>query len=75
MKIKYVGPHDAVDLPGLGSVAHGKAIEVTGPVAPSLLAQKDHWQRIDPPKPRKSSTRKPRTPQATVDRSTEERPS
>lgn len=49
MKFKYVGPHDAVDLDGHGSVEHGKTVEVTGDAAQSLDAQAD-WQRVDKPK-------------------------
>ena len=46
MKFKYVGPHDAVDLVGVGTVENGHQIEVTGAVAESLSKQAD-WQRVD----------------------------
>lgn len=51
MKFKYVGPHDAVDLVGVGTVENGHQIEVTGAVAESLSKQAD-WQRVDKPQPR-----------------------
>lgn len=53
MKFKYVGPHDAVDVPALGvTVERGHQVDATGAVAQSLAAQAD-WQRVDTPKPRK----------------------
>lgn len=58
MKFKYVGPHDAVDLDGHGTVEHGHQVEVTGAAAESLSRQAD-WQRVDKPKtqtPAKSAT-------------------
>lgn len=51
MKFKYVGPHDAVDLPGVGTVERGHQVEVTGAAAESLTKQTD-WQRVAPPKKR-----------------------
>lgn len=51
MKFKYVGPHDAVDLVGVGTVAHDGEVEVSGAVAKSLDAQAT-WQRVDKPDPK-----------------------
>lgn len=75
MKFKYVGPHDAVDLDGHGTVEreHGR-VEVFGAVAESLDAQAD-WQRVDRPKPRKPVAKKaaaPKPPAAVVADQTEE---
>lgn len=57
MKFKYIGPHDAVDLVGVGTVAHGAEVEVSGAAAKSLDAQAD-WQRVGEPKtPAKSATK------------------
>jgi hypothetical protein len=50
MNYKYVGPHDAVDLVGVGTVEQGHEVEVSGDVARSLDSQSD-WQRVNP-KPR-----------------------
>lgn len=55
MKFKYVGPHDAVDLVGVGTVEHGDQVEVTGEAAESLSRQAD-WQRVDKPKSRSTDT-------------------
>jgi hypothetical protein len=57
MKFKYIGPHDAVDLVGVGTVKRGESVEATGAVAVSLGAQGD-WQRVAPPKPRKPRAKK-----------------
>ena len=51
MIFKYVGPHDEVDLIGVGTVARDSEVEVSGPVATSLAGQTD-WERVDKPKPR-----------------------
>lgn len=51
MKFKYVGPHDAVDLVGVGTVQQGCEVEVSGDVARSLDGQSD-WQRVKPRQPK-----------------------
>jgi hypothetical protein len=56
MKFKYVGPHDAVDLVGVGTVEHGAEIEVSAAVAKSLDEQST-WQRVAPKTPAKSATK------------------
>ncbi len=48
MKFKYVGPHDAVDLVGVGTVKNGRQVDVTGEAAESLTNQPGAWQRVDP---------------------------
>lgn len=63
MKLKYVGPFEAVDVPALGlvDVKRGSTVEATGDVAKSLLAQ-DAWQRVAPPKKttaKKTAAKKP----------------
>lgn len=58
MKFKYVGPHDAVDLPGVGvDIERGHPVEVSGGVAEQLGKSAD-WQRVDRPKPRKPAAKK-----------------
>lgn len=47
MKLKYVGPHSAVDLPGVGVVERGATAEVTGEQAKSLEQQTGAWERVD----------------------------
>lgn len=46
MKFTYIGPHDAVDLVGVGTVERGGEVEVSGAVAKSLDSQAD-WQRVN----------------------------
>lgn len=49
MRLKYVGEHEAVDIPALGvTVARGEELEVTGDVA-AELAKRDDWERTDKP--------------------------
>lgn len=55
MKFKYVGPHDAVDLVGVGTIQRGKTADVSGAVAKSLDSQAD-WQRVDKPEPKTPAT-------------------
>lgn len=58
MKIKYVGPLDAVDVPELGltDVRRNHQVEASGAVAESLLEQPDVWQKVTPPKKRATKT-------------------
>jgi hypothetical protein len=64
-RIKYVGPHDAVDVPvaGLEGVKRGAVVEVRGEVAESLLEQVDNWHPVNPvtrpARPRKHAVPKP----------------
>lgn len=53
MKFKYTGPHDAVDVPGVGTVERGASIEVSGDAAKGLLRQSE-WERTDQPKSKES---------------------
>jgi hypothetical protein len=64
MTHQYVGPHDAVDLVGVGTVKQGETVTVTGAAAKSLDEQKGAWKRVAP------KTRKPRT--AADDQKTED---
>jgi hypothetical protein len=48
-KFKYVGPHDAVDIPGVGTVEHGHQVEVESDVAAGLDGQAD-WEHVPDPK-------------------------
>lgn len=44
MRVKYVGPHDAVDIPELGiTVENGEIIEVDDAVGKRMAASTD-WQ-------------------------------
>lgn len=44
MTVKYVGPHDAVEVAGL-VVERGKSADL-GDLEPSLLEQVDNWQPV-----------------------------
>lgn len=72
MKFKYVGPHDAVELDGHGTVERGHQVEVTGAVAESLSKQ-DTWQRVAPPKKRTAAAKKaaPKPPATPADKNEE----
>jgi hypothetical protein len=49
MRIKYVGPHDEVEVPALNLVvANGQVVEVKTADAESLLEQPSNWQRVEP---------------------------
>lgn len=44
-RVTYVGPHtEGVEIPGVGEVAHGGSIDVSEPLAASLLEQASNWQ-------------------------------
>ena len=46
-RIKYVGPHDEVEVPSLGVVcARGSSVEVDAGDAKKLTAQPDNWQAV-----------------------------
>jgi hypothetical protein len=52
-KLKYVGPHDAVDIPSLGllDVKRGDSIDVDDKdAAENLAAQSENWEAVKPPK-------------------------
>ena len=53
--VKYIGPHDLVDIPDLNIFAlpHGQKIDVSDEVAANLLLQ-DVWEAV-PTKPVKES--------------------
>jgi len=46
VKITYVGPHDAVEVPGVGAVKHGDALTVPDSLGKSLLEQATNWQPV-----------------------------
>jgi hypothetical protein len=60
MKFKYAGPLDVVDVPVLGlvGVKRGDVVEATGEIAKSLESQRDAWQKVADPKPRKKAAAK-----------------
>lgn len=54
MKLKYVGPFDAVEIPELGiEVERNHQFEAVGKQAEALLAQGDNFTKVAEPKPRK----------------------
>lgn len=48
MTIRYIGPHDAVEVVGV-TVTRGDVINL-GDVEPGLLKQPDNWQSVTPAK-------------------------
>lgn len=53
-RFKYVGPHDAVDLDGVGTVRHGVAFTAPAPVAASLKGRDDFKSVTTNAKPKES---------------------
>jgi hypothetical protein len=45
-RVKYVGPHDAVDVHGVGTVAQGETVEVSAELGKSLCEQATNWQPV-----------------------------
>lgn len=45
MKFKYVGPHDAVDIPGVGTVKHGETVTVDDKRGAGLAGQAG-WEEV-----------------------------
>lgn len=45
-RIKYVGPHDEVEVVGLSPVARGADVDCPADLAKSLLEQADNWQPV-----------------------------
>lgn len=58
MKFKYVGPHDAVDLAGVGTVVNGVAFDASPALARSLK-DRDDFSPVKPPA-RRSTPAKPK---------------
>ena len=56
MKLRYIGPHDAVEVDGLGVVERDATVEVKGKLADSLLDQPSNWTRTDTPEKKESSS-------------------
>lgn len=46
MKVKYVGPYDAVDVAHLVGVKQGEAVEVSAELGKSLCEQDTNWQPV-----------------------------
>lgn len=55
-RFKYIGPHDAVDLTGVGTVEHGHTVEVEDPEISKGLEGQADWEHI--PDPKKSAAAK-----------------
>lgn len=56
-RFKYIGGHDAVDVPGLGTVEQGHLVQVHDTeMAASMQEQTDTWEHI--PDPKKSAAAK-----------------
>lgn len=45
MRFKYVGPHKAVDLPGVGQVERGTVVDIPAPIASGLRDQ-ETWEQV-----------------------------
>lgn len=50
MKFKYIGPFDAVEIPGVGRVEHGEAVEFDPERSEGLKGQSDAWEHVPDPK-------------------------
>ena len=48
MTIRYIGPHDAVDVTGDGVITRGEPVDL-GALEKSLLEQPDNWQSVKKP--------------------------
>lgn len=51
MKYRYVGPHAAVDLDGVGTVTRGEPVDVPAGVAKGLAGQ-ETWEQVQPSRKR-----------------------
>lgn len=47
-RVTYTGPHDGVDLVGVGTVTRGESVEVSDDLATELTSRPD-WQAAKPP--------------------------
>lgn len=55
-RIKYVGPHDGVEVPSLGlTFTRGEPVEVDADAAKSLLDQPDNYKSAGADKPAKEN--------------------
>lgn len=43
-QFKYIGPHDVVEVDGVGTVTRGDVVDVDGELAAGLEQQPDNWQ-------------------------------
>ena len=50
MRLRYVGPHQAVQLPDLDGkvVKRGETVDVPAGVGQSLLTQAGNWEQVKP---------------------------
>ena len=46
MKVTYVGPHDAVEVAGVGVVVRGADVDVDDALGKSLCVQGDNWAPV-----------------------------
>lgn len=52
-KFRYVGPHDAVDVPAIGArVKRNHQIEVADPAVAASFAEQGDWEEVGAPKPK-----------------------
>ncbi len=67
-QFKYVGPHDAVEVYGLGVVERGHTVDVFDTaISAGLSDQPDNWQHIPartPPKKKKKAAQRTPPPEA-----------
>ena len=54
-KWKYVGPFDAVDVAGLGTIERGHTVEVDDPEVSAGLKGQDSWEHIPDPQRSKAA--------------------
>ncbi len=55
MRVQYVGNHDAVDVPDVGTVQQGESVEVSAELGKSLLQQATNWQPVTATEKKKES--------------------
>lgn len=54
MKLKYVGPHDEVEVAGVHVVKRGEAFECDAELGKSLLEQPDNFESVTASKTKES---------------------
>ena len=59
MKVRYVGPFDAVDVAGHLNVQRGATIDVADEIAAALCEQSDVWQAVKTTKAAKDEEAQP----------------
>lgn len=55
MRVKYVGPYDAVDVAHLVGVKQGEEVDVSAELGKSLCEQETNWQPVKATEKKKES--------------------